>query len=278
MSVQAFHQQAMEFADLAFAAKRNGELEEAGRLFRQAFERERSAAMLVAGNEQAEPTRSTLLRSAASLAMDCGEPQEAKRLVDIALAGRPPAEIADELRDVLKQVSLRQYDDSNRLGLERLLTIRFFRWAGTVAGVIYVAVFLSEPVWAFSGKQPSTLNIVWTVPQSPQLVIASCLLFSALALWTFRGLAKTVVSILFSMAIMFEFFLWARSTSQIKANTGLKIIPGANWIGNYFIGGGVIDLAVFVATALFLFISLWSLWANRRTILYRIRGLPLAPA
>jgi hypothetical protein len=44
-----------------------------------------------------------LLRSAATLALDCGEYRQAERLASIGLAGNPPAEIAVELREVLER-------------------------------------------------------------------------------------------------------------------------------------------------------------------------------
>jgi hypothetical protein len=42
-----------------------------------------------------------LHRSAASLAIECAQLREAERLIGRALAGNPPADIADELRDLL---------------------------------------------------------------------------------------------------------------------------------------------------------------------------------
>jgi hypothetical protein len=65
---------------------------------------EKRAALLSSKYEDYEPTRSVLLRSAASLAIDCGEFREAERLIAAALSGSPPEEIADELRDLLEQV------------------------------------------------------------------------------------------------------------------------------------------------------------------------------
>jgi hypothetical protein len=42
-----------------------------------------------------------LHRSAASLAVDCLQLREAERLIGRALAGNPPPDIDDELRDLL---------------------------------------------------------------------------------------------------------------------------------------------------------------------------------
>ena len=91
----------MDLADQAVAAQRRKARNEATQLFRQAFERERAAAVLFVIDFDAEPTRSVLLRSAASLALDCEEFREAERLIAAALWGNPPAELYEELRDLL---------------------------------------------------------------------------------------------------------------------------------------------------------------------------------
>ncbi len=107
------HRRAMELAERADEAKRQGNMEQARLLFRQAFEAERQAAEGVAPDLTAEPTRSVLHRSAASLAVDCGELREAERLIAVALSGNPPEEIAEELRDLLQQV----YKDFRKLSV-----------------------------------------------------------------------------------------------------------------------------------------------------------------
>jgi hypothetical protein len=100
------HHQAMAFCDSAIASRTKGDYEQANALFRRAFNHEREAAELVANETSLEPTRSVLLRSAASLALECGEHREAEKLIAVALAGDPPEEIAEELRDLLEQVNL----------------------------------------------------------------------------------------------------------------------------------------------------------------------------
>jgi hypothetical protein len=68
---------------------------------RNAFAKERTAADLVANQLDLEPTRSILHRSAAVLAIECAELREAEWLIGRALAGNPPDDIANELRDLL---------------------------------------------------------------------------------------------------------------------------------------------------------------------------------
>lgn len=99
----------MNQAELAFLAKLNGDLEQAKSLMRQAFENESRAAALLERSFEEEPSRSVLHRSAASLAVDCGEYREAERLIASALFGNPPHEIAEELRDLLEQVYFQRH-------------------------------------------------------------------------------------------------------------------------------------------------------------------------
>ena len=98
------HREAMELADQAYLARLQGDIDKGKELLRKAFEKEREAANMMVSDYDKEPTRSVLHRSAASLAIDCGEVREAERLISSALVGNPPDEIASELRDLLEQV------------------------------------------------------------------------------------------------------------------------------------------------------------------------------
>lgn len=103
------HDQAMRFAEEAFVADLHGDDAKAQPLLRKAFELERQAAELLFTEFDVEPTRSVLFRSAATLAQRCGEHREAERLIAMGLSGRPPEEIADELRDLLETVHLERH-------------------------------------------------------------------------------------------------------------------------------------------------------------------------
>ncbi|NES97794.1 MAG: hypothetical protein F6K32_21805 [Desertifilum sp. SIO1I2] len=107
--IQMLHKQAMDLAEAAAVARLRGEIEQAAQLTRQAFEQETQAANLIASVLDAEPTRSVLHRSAASLAIECGELRAAERLIATALSGSPPSEIAEELKDLFIQINLSQY-------------------------------------------------------------------------------------------------------------------------------------------------------------------------
>jgi hypothetical protein len=99
-SIGALHNEAMNLAEEAFVAQKAGKYGRAKTLFKKAFVLERDAATSVADDHKAEPSRSVLLRSAASLAIDCGDHRESERLIAIALSGNPPPVLAAELRDL----------------------------------------------------------------------------------------------------------------------------------------------------------------------------------
>jgi len=98
---QRLHHTAMSYCDSAAEATR-----EAEEYRRVAYQIERRAAELLAPTT-AEPSRSILHRSAASLAMECGEYQAAVKIATKGLEGAPPPPIAAELRDVLDRAMTR---------------------------------------------------------------------------------------------------------------------------------------------------------------------------
>lgn len=116
-SIQDLHREAMRLADEAERLQRAGDQRAAYQLWSRAFECERQAAQHSAADLSLEPTRSVLHRSAASLALECGKYREAERLIATALAGNPPDEIAEELRDLLEKV----YFDRHPCGGRRSL-------------------------------------------------------------------------------------------------------------------------------------------------------------
>jgi len=99
-SLNEAHQQAMEFAEQAFAARRRDDPDAARALALHAYRLEMEAAE----HSVTEPRRSVLYRSAATLALDCGEYRAAERLVALGLAGAPQVPIANELRELLAAV------------------------------------------------------------------------------------------------------------------------------------------------------------------------------
>ncbi len=102
--INDLHEKAMEFCDEAFFAKRNGDLDAFAKFSRQALDIETEAANLLKDNFEAEPSRSILYRSAASMAIDCKEYRQAEKLISMALVGNPPNEIVAELRELSEQL------------------------------------------------------------------------------------------------------------------------------------------------------------------------------
>jgi hypothetical protein len=91
----------MKKADEALEAKRGDRPEAARSLFREACKLESEAALTLLEDTEAEPTRSVLFRSAASLAINGDLPAHAAYLIACGLEGSPPIEIREELRSLL---------------------------------------------------------------------------------------------------------------------------------------------------------------------------------
>jgi hypothetical protein len=100
------HRKGMLLAQDAHVAQFRGDNITALRLFSDAFDLEREAALDLTAALEKEPTRSVLFRSAASLAMNCGRFEEGEAMIKLGLSGNPPREIADELRDVAKRIKV----------------------------------------------------------------------------------------------------------------------------------------------------------------------------
>lgn len=98
--IKDIHRAAMEWVDEAESAQRDGDGGAAKAAFAHAFRASWWAAGLVEAST-VEPDRSVLHRSAAELAIKAGQPSAAINLAYRGLEGNPPAEIAEELRDVL---------------------------------------------------------------------------------------------------------------------------------------------------------------------------------
>ena len=108
---QALHRKAMELAEEAALEQAAGRVTHARELYSAAFECERQAAEELDASLDVEPTRSVLFRSAASLALDCGDTRSAEKLITRGLSGEPPSEIASELRDLLEQSYFQRHLD-----------------------------------------------------------------------------------------------------------------------------------------------------------------------
>ena len=104
-SVSRLHKEAMDYTDRSFTARRLNDRSGFLHFSKLAYEKEKEAAQLLA-DEDIEPTRAILHRSAATLAFRCEMHQEAKQLIYQALAGNPPDDIEEELNDLLGKVKL----------------------------------------------------------------------------------------------------------------------------------------------------------------------------
>lgn len=110
MTISDLHIKAMELADAADYAKlHNEQPEKYIAIYREAFQYEKDAAINAYNAQIGEPSISILFRSAASLALECELYREAEQQIALGLAGNPPEEIAEELRDLLENVNFNRH-------------------------------------------------------------------------------------------------------------------------------------------------------------------------
>lgn len=105
-----YHHKAMGLAARALMERMKGNKRRERNLFKQALGRELSAIAELNGRT-IEPTHSVLHRSAATLAMDCGDTILAEHLANRALEENPPRKVAQDLQDILAQVNLQKPDE-----------------------------------------------------------------------------------------------------------------------------------------------------------------------
>lgn len=107
--VEVLHNQAMDLAEQAFMLQRRGHSQKAIINFKKALDLERKAASFLPISFKSEPTRSILFKSAASLAYNAKEYDLAERLIANGLAGYPPIEIREELKNLFEDVTFNRH-------------------------------------------------------------------------------------------------------------------------------------------------------------------------
>jgi len=117
ITVKALHREAMKFNDLALVARRESSLGIMMENYLKAFEYEKQAFVLYSNQSNEEPTKSILIRSVANLAVLSEQYRDAEKYVALGLAGDPPENIANELRDIYQQINFYRHLALNGLVL-----------------------------------------------------------------------------------------------------------------------------------------------------------------
>ncbi len=105
--INDLHNEAMDLAEFALVERLQGNAEGELHFTEQALDLELAAIQELA--DPIEPTFSVLHRSAGTLALQCRKYRLAEQIAAKALAGEPPNEIAEELRDLIEQVHFQRH-------------------------------------------------------------------------------------------------------------------------------------------------------------------------
>jgi len=111
--VRMLHDEAMQWAEKAMVARRQGEKTLIVDYSEKAFRLEAEAAALIPNEKASEPTRSILYCSAASLAFEAKCFKDAERLAIQGLAGFPSQRIESELKAIYEKVNYKSYVAKN---------------------------------------------------------------------------------------------------------------------------------------------------------------------
>lgn len=143
------HREAMATYDLYEVHQRRGQHAEASVALHESLRLEIAAAK--GAPRDLEPTRSVLFRSAASIALEAGQPAQARHLIAEGLRGQPPAPIKEELIDLLDQHS---YVHDELADPARLLSpgtviqqIAIRRTAATTTAIPMSAISEIQDIW-----------------------------------------------------------------------------------------------------------------------------------
>ncbi|HKC67926.1 MAG TPA: hypothetical protein VKG26_06825 [Bacteroidia bacterium] len=104
-TAKELHESAMSLYEESLAAKYIGAEEKRITLLKEAFEFEKEAAYLLKDKYDLEPTRSKLFASSATMAYQLSDFRESEKMVAWGLAGSPPLDVLEELRDLFDKVN-----------------------------------------------------------------------------------------------------------------------------------------------------------------------------
>jgi hypothetical protein len=110
--LEKFHRLAMDNSELALIALRQGDKDKFRALAADAFKYEKKAALGLY-NQQIEPSRSVLFRSAGYIALDNADFVEAQKLYEYALDGDVPEEILEELEELRTEIDRVKKENEN---------------------------------------------------------------------------------------------------------------------------------------------------------------------
>ena len=117
-SAKELHDRAMDLVESAILERIRGNAECTSDLYAKALELELGAISEIERNGRIEePTWSVMHRSAGWMAFNSGQYRRAEKLASKALAGDPPQEIADELRDLWEQANFHLRLDPIEIGM-----------------------------------------------------------------------------------------------------------------------------------------------------------------
>ena len=141
-SARILHDRAMDLVDRASQEKARGNTEPSLALFREALQSELAAIGKLP--EQSGLGWSILIRSAATMALDCEDYRMAEKLASTALAGDPHPEVAEEIRDVWERANFHRHLEFRGVGLSSTEVQLSLFGSAAAGGMTYLSDLLTR--------------------------------------------------------------------------------------------------------------------------------------
>lgn len=113
--ILALHNEAMDLSFFADIERKKGNIDKAQTMYAEAYEKEIQVLPLLTEENSNDIGRIILLRSAASLAVLCGKTREAERLIARGLSEDIPEFLAEQFRDLMKEIYTPNSEDSQEV-------------------------------------------------------------------------------------------------------------------------------------------------------------------
>ena len=140
--VRELHNRAMDLVDRAVHEKARRNTVASLALFREALESELAAIDKL--REQSGLGWSILLRSAATMALDCEDYRMAEKLASKALAGDPHPEVVEEIRDVWERANFHRHLEFNGVALSGTEVQLSLVGSAVAGGMTYLSELLTR--------------------------------------------------------------------------------------------------------------------------------------
>jgi hypothetical protein len=137
-----------------------------------------------------------------------------------------------------------------------------FSTAASALALVYAAIFLRTLFGMADTWGGDAAGVTRSVSDNPQTVIAVCLIFAASFIWLWRGAVGKALAILPYAFILWQYYQWISTTTQINPGPGGKVIPPVWPLTNMMFGSSWLDVLMLPAVIALLCFNIYFMKKN----------------